>query len=326
MTDEKDPKETPPVTPEQKDDASAKPAAEAKDEVKPAATEEAPKSVKPAAAEDVKPVALEEAPKSVKPVEEKPVKPVDGAPKEETAKEEAPRSVKPLATKSEAPAKSAAAAKSGVLNPEPGVRVRLAYRDGASIETPADPGRAGSGLKPRRLLAEYDTTTDVIHAAETLRDAGYKSFEAHTPFPVHGMDAAMGLADSRLGWIVLVCGLTGVTSAWVMMFWMNGIDYPLIIGGKPPDALPSMVPIMFELTVLLSAFGAVFGMFGLNRLPQHHDPIFYSDRFAAFSNDKFFISVESGDPKFDVNKTRQLLEKTRPEAIEVIETLEEVHS
>ncbi len=204
-----------------------------------------------------------------------------------------------------------------------GVRVRVAYANGAAVELPGDPK---SRMKPRRLLAEYETTADIIHAAESLRDAGYKAFETHSPFPIHGMDAAMGLSDSKLGWIVLMCGLTGVSSAWVMMYWMNGVDYPLVIGGKPPGTLPSMVPIMFELTVLLSAFGAVFGMFGLNRLPQHHDVLFYSDRFAAFSNDKFFLSVESTDPKFDVTRTRQLLEKTKPEVIEVIETLEEATS
>lgn len=212
------------------------------------------------------------------------------------------------------------------MKPAHTVRVRLAY--GEQHVTPEEAPREGptGDLKPCRVLAEYETTAELIHAAETLRDAGYKSFEAHSPFPVHGMDAAMGLPDSRLGWIVLACGLTGVTSAWLLMFWTNGIDYPLIVGGKPPGALPSMVPIMFELTVLLSSFGAVFGMFGLNRLPQHHDPLFYSDRFAGFSNDRFFISVEAGDPKFDVERTRALLEKTKPHAIEVIETIEEVES
>ncbi len=217
---------------------------------------------------------------------------------------------------------SVSAAK-GAASPAAGVRVRTAYADGSAIDITSEPR---SRLKPRRLLAEYDTTADVIHAAESLRDAGYKAFESHSPFPIHGMDAAMGLADSKLGWFVLACGLTGVSSAWVMMFWMNGVDYPLIIGGKPPGALPSMVPIMFELTVLLSSFGAVFGMFGLNRLPQHHDVLFYSDRFAAFSNDKFFISVDAADPKFDLAKTRLLLERTKPEVIEVIETIEEVNS
>ena len=180
--------------------------------------------------------------------------------------------------------------------------------------------------RPLLMLAEFDSPGACMHGAEKLRDAGYTKFDAHTPFPVHGMDKAMGLPDSKLGWIVLGFGVTGTFLAWLMMYWMNGVDYPLIIGGKPPGALPSMIPIMFELTVLLSAFGAVFGMFGLNRLPQHHDVLFYSDRFAAFSNDKFFISVESVDPKFEVNKTRQLLEKTHPETIEVIETTEEVES
>ena len=241
------------------------------------------------------------------------------------AKSEPPKAAEPpkKSTSHPPPAAAAAAKVAEPLTPAPGVRVRVAYANGSAVEVPADPK---SRMKPRRLLAEYETTADVIHAAETLRDAGYKAFEAHSPFPIHGMDAAMGLPDSKLGWIVLACGLTGVTSAWVMMYWMNGVDYPLIIGGKPPGTLPSMVPIMFELTVLLSSFGAVLGMFGLNRLPQHHDVIFYSDRFAAFSNDKFFISVESTDPKFDVQKTRQLLERSKPECIEVIETIEEVGS
>jgi len=307
MTDEKDPKES-----VAKDGAEAPASA-------PTKTAESPVD---AQVSDAKPAAATEAPKSVKPAgeakaegEKAPIEP------------EAPKSEKPAvaakAAESIKPPKPAAAANANVKTPAPGVRVRLAFKGGETLDAPAD-GRGG--LKARRLLAEYDTTADIIHAAKTLRDAGYKSFEAHTPFPIHGMDAAMGLPDSKLGWIVLMCGLTGVTSAWVMMYWMNGVDYPLIIGGKPPGALPSMIPIMFELTVLLSAFGAVFGMFGLNRLPQHHDVLFYSDRFAAFSNDKFFISVESVDPKFEVNKTRQLLEKTHPETIEVIETTEEVES
>jgi hypothetical protein len=204
-------------------------------------------------------------------------------------------------------------------------RVRLSYdKAGAAEPTPESPPSSSSDFKPSRLLAQYDTTAEVIHAAETLRDAGYKAFEAHTPFPVHGMDRAMGLEDSKLGWIVLACGLTGVSCAWLMMFWMNGIDYPIIIGGKPPGSLPSMIPVMFEVTVLLSSFGAVFGMLGLNRLPQHHDPLFYSDRFASFSNDKFFISVEAGDPKFNVERTQALLEQTKPVTIELIEDLAEV--
>ncbi len=171
------------------------------------------------------------------------------------------------------------------------------------------------------LLAEYDSPGACMHAAESLRDAGYTKFDAHTPFPVHGMDKAMGLPDSKLGWIVLVCGLSGVSCAFAMMYWMNNIDYPIIIGGKPTDiaSVPSMIPIMFELTVLFSAFGAVFGMLHLNRLPQHHHPIFESDRFGRFSDDKFFLSVEAEDPKFKLERTRELLEKTHATFVEVVE-------
>ncbi len=168
------------------------------------------------------------------------------------------------------------------------------------------------------LLAEYETPAACLHAAEKLRDAKYKNFDAHTPFPVHGMDAAMGLKDSKLGWFVLVAGTTGMTAGFCMMYWMNAIDYPLIIGGKPPGSFPSMIPIMFELTILFSGITAVFGMFGLNQLPRHHHPIFNSDRFRSATNHRFFVSVESLDPKFDREKTKALLESTHPSHIEFV--------
>lgn len=175
---------------------------------------------------------------------------------------------------------------------------------------------------PSVILAEFENAHDVLHAAEKVRDAGYVRWDTHTPFPVHGMDRAMGLGDSRLGWIVIVCAITGLSGAFVMMHWMNGIDYPLVIGDKPggaPGTLPSMVPILFELTILLSAFGAVFGMLFLNRLPRHHHPVFESERFRKATDDKFFISIEADDPKFDVDKTRALLEKAHAGHVELIE-------
>jgi hypothetical protein len=132
------------------------------------------------------------------------------------------------------------------------------------------------------------------------------------------MDRAMGLADSKLGWIVLCFGLSGTSLAWLMMFWMNGVDYPIVIGGKPPGTLPSMIPIMFEVTVLFSALSAVFGMFGLNKLPRHHHPLFFSERFKGFSDDKFFLSVEVEDPKYDANRTRALFESAKATAVEVV--------
>ena len=180
--------------------------------------------------------------------------------------------------------------------------------------------KAQASDKPALYLAEYGTPAGCLHAAEKLRDAGYTKFDAHTPFPVHGMDRAMGLKDSKLGWLVIVCAVTGTSCAFLMMWWMNCVDYPLVIGGKPPSvsSLASMVPIMFELTILFSAFAAVFGMFGMNKIPQHHHPVFESDRFRSFSTDKFWISVEAHDPKFKIEKTRELLEKTHPNFVELV--------
>jgi hypothetical protein len=180
------------------------------------------------------------------------------------------------------------------------------------------PASAGS-KRPVLLLAEFQTPDGIIGAAKRVRDAGYEKWDVHTPYPVHGMDAAMGLSDSRLGWIVLASGLTGLLLAVAMMQWMNGFDYPLVIGGKPPEAYASMVPIMFELTVLLAAFGATFGMLGLNQIPRHHHPVFYSERFEACSNDKFFISIEADDVKFESSATRAFLEGLEPSHVELVE-------
>ncbi len=173
--------------------------------------------------------------------------------------------------------------------------------------------------RPGLLLAEFERTSDVLEAAESVRDAGYTRWDVHSPFAIHGMDRAMGLDDSRVGWTVLVFALTGLVGAFVMMFWMSGVDYPFVAGGKPPGALPPMVPILFELTILFSAFGAVFGMLHLNRLPRHEHPVFASGRFRAASDDKFFISIELADPKFELERTRALLERARATNLELLE-------
>lgn len=173
--------------------------------------------------------------------------------------------------------------------------------------------------RPVLLLAEFETPDQIIGAAQRVRSAGYEKWDVHTPYPVHGMDAAMGLGDSRLGWIVFASALTGLFAAVAMMQWMNGYDYPLVIGGKPPEAYASMVPIMFELTVLIAAFGATFGMLALNRIPRHHHPVFHSERFEACSNDKFFLSIEAEDKQFDPGATRAFLERLEPSHLELVE-------
>ena len=170
--------------------------------------------------------------------------------------------------------------------------------------------QGGSDEDPSLLLAEFESPDTCMRAAEAVRDAGYEHWDVYTPYPVHGMDDAMGLKPTRLGWISFACGLTGVLGAVLMIQWMNAVDYPLIVGGKPGDAYPSMIPIMFECMVLLTGFGTFFGMLALNRLPRHHHPVFESKRFELCSDDRFFIAIETRDANFDQDETPALLESS----------------
>lgn len=168
------------------------------------------------------------------------------------------------------------------------------------------------------ILAEYESPGDVMHAAEMIRDAGFTKWDVNTPFPVHGMDNAMGLKNTPIGWISLVGGLTGGFLGLLMQWWMNGVDYPLNIAGKPAFALQTSVPVAYELTILLTAFATLFGMFGLNRLPQLYHWAFHSKRFERVTDDRFFITIEANDPKFDPEQVGELLEKTHPAHIEIV--------
>ena len=140
------------------------------------------------------------------------------------------------------------------------------------------------------------------------------------PFPVHGLEKAMGLRRSPLPWIVLVMGLTGAALGFVLQWWVHASAYPLVISGKPYFAWPAMIPITFELAVLFAALGAVFGMLGLNRLPMHHHPLFKSKVFERVSDDAFFISIESWDPRFDPSATGKLLESMGARSVELLES------
>ncbi len=171
-------------------------------------------------------------------------------------------------------------------------------------------------IKPAAIVAWFQTPADLYKACEALRDAGYKHFDAHTPFPVHGLEVAMGLRPSILGWIVLGGGFTGIVSAFGMQYWMSAVDYPLNISGKPLASWPAWVPIGFELTVLLSAFACFFGMWALNGLPKFFDPVMQHTSFDRASNDRFFISIEAKDAKF--GKGRAMLEKLGANDIEEV--------
>ena len=177
----------------------------------------------------------------------------------------------------------------------------------------------GNGTLPEYgLLAQYEDVTTLKKAAEKVRDAGYESWDCHTPFPVHGLDPAMGIRRTRLPYIIMAAGCTGTMTALVMQWWMNAIDYPFIISGKPYWSVPANVPIMFELTVLFAGICAFLVTLGRNGLPRWHHPLFNSEKFAAVTDDKFFIAVEARDPKFDSRGTRELLEGTGASSIESV--------
>ena len=170
------------------------------------------------------------------------------------------------------------------------------------------------------LLAEFATPADLYRACERVRDAGFTRWDAHTPFPVHGLEGAMGLRRSPLPWIVLVMGLTGAVLGFGLQWWVHGSAYPLVISGKPYVAWPAYIPITFEVAVLFAALGAVGGMFALNKLPMHHHPLFQSKVFERVTDDAFFISIESWDPRFDPSATGQLLESLGARSVELMES------
>jgi hypothetical protein len=168
-------------------------------------------------------------------------------------------------------------------------------------------------------LVEFDDARVLLQAAEQVRDAGYKKWDVHTPCPVHGLDEAMGIRPTILPWFVLGAGLTGFTVALAMQWWMNAIDYPLIISGKPMFSLPANIPVMFELTILFSAVCCVITLFVLNDLPTWFVPQFRSQRFKRATSDRFFIYVESADPKFDKEQTSRFLGALGGTAVEEVE-------
>ena len=157
------------------------------------------------------------------------------------------------------------------------------------------------------LLAEYPSPEALLHAADGVREAGYQHWDAHTPFPVHGLERAMGLAKSKVPLFVLVLGLGGAAGGMLLQWWVSAVAYPHIVSGKPMFSWQAFVPIMFECGVLGGALGAVFGFLGLARLPRHHHPLFFSNRFERFSDDRFFLSVESTDARWSGEDTARLL-------------------
>ncbi len=169
------------------------------------------------------------------------------------------------------------------------------------------------------IIARFDTPAELLHAAEKVRDAGYKRFDCHSPFPIHGMDAAMGMKGSKVGYIAGTCGTLGGIAGLALQWWTSTIAYPVVISGKPFFSYQAYIPVTFGLTVLCAALGAVFGMLITNRLPRWWDGLFYSEQFSKRVNDDgFFVSIESTDGKFDTDKSRAFLESIGGKQVEVI--------
>ena len=169
------------------------------------------------------------------------------------------------------------------------------------------------------LIAAFDKAPDVYHAAEKVRDAGYRHWDVISPFPVHGMDKAMGLKNSKVGWFAFLGGVTGYTTGMLMIWFLNAVNYPIVIGGKPMFSPFSAFPPSYELTILFGAFGSLGGMLFLNRLPRLHHPLHKNRRFLQVTHDKYFLVIECEDPKFSETETAKLLAAVGSNHVEMVE-------
>ena len=199
-----------------------------------------------------------------------------------------------------------------------------------TLDTPqsVDQAHSEAAESTYALLAEYHTVDELMHAAEKVRDAGYKRWDCHTPFPVHGLDKAMGVTPTILPFLTLGMGLTGLATAVIMQWWVNATNidllnigmpgYQYLISGKPMWSFPANIPVIFEMTVMFAAYTTVIMLFVLSRLPRHYNPLFKSARFRRATSDRFFIVIEAADHRFNPKSTHQLLESTHPKALETI--------
>lgn len=173
-------------------------------------------------------------------------------------------------------------------------------------------------MKTFGIIAEFSSPAALMEAAKQVRTAGYQRFDAHSPFPIHGMDDAMGLKRSPVGYIVGGMAALGAIIGFSLQTWVSTDAYPLVISGKPLFSWQAYIIITFALFVLFGAFGAVISMFAINRLPRLNHPLFFSEQFERVTDDGFMISIESGDTQFDEERTREFLASIGGTNIELV--------
>jgi hypothetical protein len=169
------------------------------------------------------------------------------------------------------------------------------------------------------LMAEFENPSDAVAAARHVYEAGYRRIDAFSPYPVEELSEAIGVHSTHMPLIVLIGGLLGGSLGYLMQYYLLVISYPLNVGGKPPHSWPAFIPITFEMTVLGAALFAVFGMMALNGLPEPYHPVFNAPNFALASRDRFFVLVESTDPKFDRERTAEFLRSLGPREVTDVE-------
>lgn len=169
------------------------------------------------------------------------------------------------------------------------------------------------------MMAEFAGPAEFFHACEKVRDAGYTKWDSYAPFPVHGIDEAMGMSTSRLPLVVGIMGLTGAGLGFLFQWFVTDQLYPMVVQGKPTGAWESLAPITFEFGVIFTAFTALLTMLAFNRLPMWHHPLLKKDRFLRTSDDRFVICIETSDPNFDAKRTRELLGSAKGYNVDLVE-------
>ena len=168
------------------------------------------------------------------------------------------------------------------------------------------------------LMAEFNSSTELVNATKAAYAAGYRKMDAYSPFPIEEAAEALGLHKTRVPLIVLVGGLFGGLGVYALQYWINVISYPLNIGGRPWHSWPAFIVPTFEMTVLFGGLAGVFGMFALNGLPMPHHPVFNVERFSAVTRNKFFLVIEAADAKFDLVRTQEFMQSLKPLSIEEV--------